>query len=258
MRPQPALLSAIGELSLLDQAAISLVGPRIPSAYGIQVMEVFFQKLKHYQLVTVSGGARGIDQLAHRLSLEHQLPTIVVLGGGIKRYWEQSSRSFLQKIVDAGGLVLSEFRLDFKPTRWSFPQRNRIVAGLGKMLFLPEASLQSGSMISVEYAYQMQKPVYSVPNSFFSSQSAGIFQAYQEKKLNFIFDIDRVLEQFFSPISASRLQSLPSSELQRSETQQTLVNLLYQKKQLSIEELLDISGFPYELLLQELSFLELE
>lgn len=67
------------------------------------------------------------------------------------------------------------------------------------MLFLPEAALRSGSMISVEYAYQMQRPVYSVPSSLFAEQSAGVFAAYQEKRLHFAFDFDQLLSQYFAP-----------------------------------------------------------
>ena len=106
-------------------------------------METLFTHVHNYELVTISGMAKGIDQLCHTLSIEHSLPTIAVLGGGLGRYSKRPERMMIQKIVDTGGLVLSEFRLGDQPTNYSFPQRNRIIAGISDVLFLPEAGKKS-------------------------------------------------------------------------------------------------------------------
>jgi DNA processing protein len=109
------------------------------SPYAGQVMKALFQQFQNINLVTVSGLARGVDQECHQLSLQHNIPTIAILGGGIKRYLQSSAKNLITSIVEKGGLILSEFKLDFKPTKRSFPQRNRIIAGLSDLLFLPEA-----------------------------------------------------------------------------------------------------------------------
>lgn len=258
IRPRVSHLSWMGNLALLEQPMLSIVGPRMPSHYASQILHKLFQTANNYQLVTISGWARGVDHLAHQLSLQHEIPTIVVLGWGIKRYREQRSRAFLQKVIDAGGLILSEFKLDLKPTTWTFPQRNRIVAGLGQMLFLPEAALRSGSMISVEYAYQMQRPVYSVPSSLFAEQSAGVFAAYQEKRLHFAFDFDQLLSQYFAPrydSSWSEKNLAPSLELSSAEEQ--MLHHFSQSAVLNLEKLLDLNRGDYGETLQLLTALEL-
>lgn len=111
--------------------------------YGKKVLETLFGYAGDYDLVTISGMAEGVDQLCHSLSVEHSLPTIAVLGGGLGRYSKRTEREMIQQIVDAGGLVLSEFRLGDQPTNYSFPQRNRIIAGIADLLFLPEAGKKS-------------------------------------------------------------------------------------------------------------------
>ena len=72
--------------------------------------------------------------------------------------------------------MISEFKLDQEPAQYTFPQRNRIIAGLSDVLFLPEAGKESGSLITVDFALQMQKPVYGVPNFIFSDKSAGLHE----------------------------------------------------------------------------------
>lgn len=95
----PYLLYYQGNLQLLTQPIIGVVGPRLPSSYAIQVTEVFFSKAQSYHLVSVSGFAKGIDQKAHQLSLQYHIPTIAVLGGGFQYYLNGRDRSFLEEIV---------------------------------------------------------------------------------------------------------------------------------------------------------------
>ena len=172
----PYIVYAMGDVSLLQKKILGIVGPREMSEYAEQLLEAFFQQGKEFDLVTVSGMARGVDQKCHQLSLKYGVPTIAVLGGGLKYYFEdcrglkrfsEDSRK-IQKIIEGGGLVLSEFKLDFVPTKWSFPQRNRLIAGLSDCLFLPEAREGSGSLITVDFVLQMKKEVWVAPNQLFA------------------------------------------------------------------------------------------
>lgn len=98
------------------------------SPYADQVLQSLFAEMKGLDMVTVSGLARGVDQKCHQLSLKHTIPTIAVLGGGMRTYLKKNDKRLIHEIVEAGGLVISEFKLDFVPTTWSFPQRNRLIA----------------------------------------------------------------------------------------------------------------------------------
>jgi DNA processing protein len=118
--------------------------------------------------------------MTHEMSMKAGIPTIAILGGGLKRFLESKSREIIQKIIDHGGLVISEFKLNKEPERYTFPQRNRIVAGLADMIFLPEAGEKSGSLITVDFARQMHKDVYGAPNTIFSPLSKGLLQYMQQ------------------------------------------------------------------------------
>ena len=139
----PYIIYYVGDISLLEKDILGIVGPRKMSVYGEKVVETLLDHAREYDLVTISGMAEGVDQLCHSRSLQHSLPTIAVLGGGLGRYSKRPERSFITEIVESGGLVLSEFRLGDQPTNYSFPQRNRIIAGLSDVIFLPEAGKKS-------------------------------------------------------------------------------------------------------------------
>lgn len=87
--------------------------------------------------------ADGVDQLCHHLSMAHGIPTIAIMPGGLHRHFSRSDRHLLEQIVESGGLVMSETEVDFHPEYYSYPQRNRIIAGLSECVFLPEASRKS-------------------------------------------------------------------------------------------------------------------
>lgn len=249
----PFLLYYQWNLNLLYQKILGVVWPRKPSEYGIQVLELFFEKASEYQMVSVSGFAKGIDQKAHQLSLKYHLPTVVVLGWGFQHYLSGSDRYFLNQIIEEWGLILSEFKLWFEPTKWSFPQRNKLIAGLSEILFLPEAREKSWSLITAEFAYKMNKPVFSVPAPLFSPQSAGVFAKMNEKKLQLITDFDACLGHYF--FQKGKSESSLNAFL--SEVQMHILNYLSQRGDSSLEDFLPSCWLGYQELLQELTFLEL-
>jgi DNA processing protein len=110
----------------------------------------------------------------------------------------RSSRaSVVREIVDAGGLVLSEFPLGLKATHYTYPQRNRIVAGLSQCVYLPEAREGSGSLITVDFARAMSIPVYGAPQDMFADSSAGLGQAMQAGHVSPVVDIPSWLDSEF-------------------------------------------------------------
>lgn len=171
---RPYIVYAMGNLDLLDGCILlSIVWPRIPSEYAKQVVTQAIGLLSHKKISIISGLADGIDELAHNESIANNIPTIAVLGGGLSYFLNGNKKNLITKILDSGGLVLSEFRLKQEPTKWSFPQRNRIVAGLSDMVLLPEAGDKSGSLITANFALEMSKPVYIIPNSIYNINSIG-------------------------------------------------------------------------------------
>jgi DNA processing protein len=214
VKTPPRFFYAMGNFSLLEQSALlGIVGPREMSPYAERVMEALFEQAKGITFASISGMARGVDQKCHQLSLTGGIPTIAILGGGLRRYLHTSAQKFIEKIVAGGGLVLSEFKLDFQPTKWSFPLRNRLIAGLSKVLFLPEAREGSGSLITVNCALQMKKEVFVAPNQLFSSNGRGSNQLLAEGKVRLLSDFSQLLVKFDKNLKEKCEVSVPVVDL---------------------------------------------
>lgn len=256
----PRLFYYQGDLSLLKQDLLAVVGPRTPSDYAQQVMESFFEKSKNYKLCTISGFARGIDQITHRLSLQAGIPTIAVLGGGFSHYLRGRDRGFLEEIVEKWGLVISQFKIGFEPTKWSFPMRNKLIAQLAKAVFLPEAKTKSWSLITTEFAYEYQKPVYSVPAPIFAAQSAGIFQKMQEEKIKLTTDFDHCLSQHFQPLEQSfSVEKITHQNYENlSPEAKNLITQMQHQQTCSLESLMASVQLEYGQVLQLLTLLEMQ
>ncbi len=152
---------------------IAIVGSRRMSRYGRSVVEEIVPRLCGAGYTIVSGLMYGVDQLAHRKTLECNGLAIGVLGWGIERANDPESDRLSDEIVVHGGVVLSEYPGDTRGQLWTFPQRNRIVVGLSDIIIVIEAGIKSGTMSTVQWAKKMGKPVYAVPGSMFAKTSEG-------------------------------------------------------------------------------------
>lgn len=192
----PAILYAMWNLEILNNKILWIVWPRDMSKYANQVMQALFTQIWNSNIVTVSWMARGVDHLCHQLSIGYHLPTIAILGWGLRYYRNSSARSFMEQIIQNGWLILSEFKLDFKPTAWSFPQRNRLIAGLSDALFLPEAREWSWSLITADFAYQQHRPIFVVPNLIFSENGVWSNHLVTFWKASLLSDFSPILKLF--------------------------------------------------------------
>ena len=193
----PAILYVMWNLEILNNQILWIVWPRDMSEYANQVMQALFTQIWNSNIVTVSWMARGVDHLCHQLSIGYHLPTIAILGWWLRYYWNSSARSFMEQILQKGWLILSEFKLDFKPTAWSFPQRNRLIAGLADAVFLPEAREWSWSLITADFAYQQHKPIFVVPNPIFSENWIWSNNLVTSWKANLLSDFSPILKLFW-------------------------------------------------------------
>lgn len=171
----PKRLFAIGELPASDTKLLAVVGSRKYTEYGRAAVEKFIIGLRGYDITVVSGLALGIDGLAHRAALKAGLVTIAVPGSGLDSsvLYPRSHLRLAEEIVDAGGALLSEFEPKTSAATWTFPQRNRIMAGLSHAVLVIEAELKSGTLITSKLATEYNRDVLTVPGSIFSSTSEG-------------------------------------------------------------------------------------
>jgi DNA processing protein len=177
--PQPPQsLNYRGSLPPPDLTLLSIVGSRKYTSYGKQVVEELVGGLRHYPVGIVSGLALGIDSLAHEAALKYHLYTLAIPGGGLsdKVIYPASHKRLAQRILESGGGLLSEFAPDFKATPWSFPQRNRLVAGISRATLLIEATPKSGTLITARLTVDYNRDLLVVPGSIFSENSKGAHQ----------------------------------------------------------------------------------
>jgi DNA processing protein len=195
-----------------------------------------------------------VDMACHRLSLEKNIPTIVVLWWWLRYLWQAGRHAFFQKVIDAGWLILSEFKLDMKPTNYSFPQRNRIVAWLADVVCVPEAREGSGSLITVDFALGMKKPIYGAPNSILSTQSAGLFPYLASGEVKLLYDMDLVLAKHFVLHDAKAIHTQLSIDL--DPIQQSILALCMDGS-ISLEMLMHKVDLPMSAALEALTMLEM-
>jgi DNA processing protein len=171
----PKKLYVKGELPPDDYKWLCVVGSRKYTPYGKSACENLISGLSGLPVVIVSGLALGIDSIAHRAALSAGLKTVGIPGSGLapEVLYPSSSRLLADEILRAGSALVSEFEPDFRATQWSFPQRNRIMAGLSDAVLIVEAEIKSGTLITSRLAADYNRDVFAVPGSIFSSSSEG-------------------------------------------------------------------------------------
>lgn len=175
----PFILYVRGNLLPLDELSIAVVGTRRASVYGKQVTEEIVADLVHNNITIISGLAKGIDSIAHRIALEMNGRTIAVFASGLDIVYPSENNLIAKKIIDTGALI-SEYPLGTKPKAENFPRRNRIMSGLGLGVLVIEAGERSGALITAEQALNQNREVFAIPGSIFSPYSKGTNKLIQQ------------------------------------------------------------------------------
>lgn len=213
----PPLLYYRGHLEpSLFKLPLAVVGSRRPSAYGQMAAGRLVAPLAQAGLTIVSGLAFGIDALAHHHTLEVGGRTVAVLGSGLsqKCLYPINHRFLAEKIINQNGAIISEFPPLLPAAKFTFPQRNRLIAGLSLGLLIIEAAAKSGSLITAHYALEQNREVMAVPGNIFSEQSAGTNHLIKigAKVVTKADDVLEVLN--LQPLDADSAQpNLPPEEL---------------------------------------------
>lgn len=160
-----------GDLALLMDRAIAIVGARSATAYGEHVTSSIGAELVDRGATVVSGGAYGIDAAAHRIALAMAEPTVAMMAGGVDRLYPAGNAAMLERVLD-GGLAVSEVPPGYAPHRSRFLSRNRLIA-TARATVVVEAALRSGALSTARHAAAMVRPVCAVPGPVTSASSAG-------------------------------------------------------------------------------------
>lgn len=178
----PLVLWAIGPQNLhsASERAAAIVGTRACSAYGEHMTSDLVAGLVERDVTVVSGGAFGIDGVAHRTALACEGSTVAVLAGGIDVPYPSAHSALLHRIA-GNGLLVSEYPPGVRPARYRFLTRNRLVAGLSGATVVVEAGLRSGAANTAAWARLLGRPVCAVPGPVTSAASAGCHELLRRK-----------------------------------------------------------------------------
>lgn len=168
----PNILFYRGDISLLQQRCLGVVGARKYSQYGVNSIYKILPPLIKQQVVIIAGLAEGVDSIAHRCAMINHGRTIAVIGTGLDCYYPRFNQELQDKIA-LTQLLVTEYPLGSVPRRFHFPQRNRIIAGLIGTVLIVQARSHSGSLITAHLALNEGRNVFAIPGRIDEPLSAG-------------------------------------------------------------------------------------
>ena len=248
----PPLLYAKGNLAILNQASIAIVGSRNASVQGEKNAEAFAQGLCDYGLCIVSGLALGIDGAAHRGALKAKGATIAVVGTGLDIVYPAKHRDLAHQIVEHG-LVISEFALGTPSKPQNFPKRNRIISGLSLGCLVVEANLQSGSQITARLSAEQGREVFAIPGSIHSPMSKGCHQLIKQGA-KLVDSLQDIIEE----LDLNKRETEQADETDSETHASNPLLMLMGYEQISLENLVHLSGLTVSEVSSMLMILELE
>ena len=161
----PSRLYVLGNVEILNEIGIAVVGSRTNTQYGEKMCKKFVRALVEYNINIISGLAFGIDSIAHKTCLKNSGKTIAVLPSGLENICSATNKILINDIIEKGGAVISEYDNNTKADYNKFLERNRIVAGLGIGTLVVEAGYRSGTSVTARFTRQNEKPVFCIPSS---------------------------------------------------------------------------------------------
>ncbi len=169
----PLVLYYRGDIEVFSTTCVAVVGTRAATVYGKEMAKVVAGELAENGVTVVSGLATGIDTYAHTAALDAGGKTIAVLGSGLNKITPVGNQKLFDRIIENGGLVISEYKPNADATKFTFPERNRLISGLSRGVAVIEAGEKSGALITARLALEQNREVFAIPGNLTSSRSKG-------------------------------------------------------------------------------------
>lgn len=176
-----------GNLELLNSFKIAIVGTRNPNPYTRMLTTTLAKELAKYAVI-VSGGAIGIDSIAHSAAFPN---TIMISPSSLDIIYPKENAKLIKNIMDSA-LIISEYESGYYPHRHSFLERNRIVIAMSDIVILPQGDLKSGTSASARYALRLNKPIFTLPQRY--GESSLTNSLLEQNKARAIYDIDEFIK----------------------------------------------------------------
>ena len=240
----PPVLYVKGELRGDDERAVAVVGSRSASDYGRRIARNLCRELASLGFTIVSGMARGIDGVAHEMTLDAGGRTIAVLGSGVDYAYPPEHGHLYQRITESGAVV-SEFPIGTRPMAFNFPARNRLISGLSLGVVVVEATEKSGSLITARLALEQGREVFAVPGEVGASRSRGAHRLIRqgaklvETAQDIVEEIAPQLSNRPGQAASPPRRALPPTLGRDFER----IFSLFQERSLQIDEVIETSGY---------------
>jgi len=250
----PPVLYVRGDISAIDEWAVSVVGTRRPTPYGRQVAEEISYQLASHHISVVSGLARGVDAIAHRAAIQAGGRTVAVLACGLDIVYPPEHARLAREIMEHGALI-SDYPLGTQPRGDYFPRRNRIMSGVSLGVLVVEGDVKSGALITARLALDQNRDVFAIPGSIFSPQSRGTNAIIQKGEAKLVQTVEDVLEELnltMVPHQIEMQELMPATD-----TECDLLRHM-SKEPVHIDEVCRQSGLPVSTVSSVLAMMELK
>jgi DNA processing protein len=254
----PTLLYYKGTADLNASKMVAVVGTRSNTDYGKQFTEKLVKDLAAYNVTIVSGLAFGIDAIAHKAALKNNVPTVGVVGHGLRKMYPSEHAGLAREMISNGGGVLTEFFSDTQPDKHNFPLRNRIVAGLTDATIIVESAVKGGSMITAKLADGYNHDVFAVPGRTIDKVSSGCNHLIKYSKAVLLSDADDLLEVMGWKETKPRAKPQRQLFIELTPEEKQLIDILNTKESVHIDEINFASGLSSSTVAAAILNLELE
>jgi len=255
----PTLLYYRGTADLNTAKMVAIVGTRSKTEYGRQLTEKLVSGLEAQQVTIVSGLALGIDAIAHKAALKHQLSTVAVVAHGLDNIYPPEHNVLAKDIIKQKGGLLTEFMSNTKPDRHNFPSRNRIVAGMCDATIVVETDIKGGSIITAELANGYDRDVFAFPGKTTDSKSAGCnFLIKNNKAILLTGAADLVETMGWQELTTKPKKIQQELFIQLSPAEKMIVDILHEKESAAIDELNNKSNLSSSMVAAAILNLELQ
>ncbi|HOW12703.1 MAG TPA: DNA-processing protein DprA [Candidatus Pacearchaeota archaeon] len=231
----------------------AIVGTRNCSDYGKRAALDFSGKLLDAGITIVSGMAPGIDTFSHRAAIKRKKRTIAVLGTGLdeKSIFPKENILLSRKIIEYGGCLISEYPPNTKGTKFTFPQRNRIISGLSLGTLIVEAKEKSGSLITANYTIKQKRKLFAIPGQIYSLNSKGTNNLIKNGAI-LASDVNDILKE----LKIKNIEKNIKKEIKGDNKEENLILNILKEKPLHIDKIIEKTNLPPQKVAGILTILE--
>lgn len=247
----PVILYYKGDIDILDENTLAVVGSRKFTTYGKNATEKIVSGLAEAEYVIVSGMALGIDTFAHETTLKADGKTVAVLGCGLDSPYPATNTNLFKKIIESGGVVISEYMPGKPPLRQHFPARNRIISGVSRGILIAEANIKSGALITARDALEQNRDVFAIPGPIFGESSSGSNKLLKMGATP-VTDAEDILEYYGDKATPKKTFSRPANDME------TVVFAALKNGEKHIDEIIKASKKESQLIISTLTLMEIK